>query len=239
MNESATSQPSGFVCGVAARGIVLNTSSRNIVRCSCHASVPRVQALTPGTTELVLRRPNEPPHYERSQGGGDRSGNSQAQQGAGDRGNHGGLAQIQRVQHRFSGLLVVAHVSADYAVKLPVPAIQYPPAQSFEVIKSSHGLSLVPRFEVDVVNERRILFDRPLAHSDKQLECDVVFFPAEPLSGLNNSIHVRLRIPAMPITHSDLMAITIPSDADHRRSEATLGCSYHAEVIGIRQAFCC
>jgi hypothetical protein len=35
------------------------------------------------------------------------------------------------------------------------------------------------------------------------------------------------------------MAITIPSDADHRRSEATLGCSYHAEVIGIRQAFCC
>jgi len=42
-----------------------------------------------------------------------------------------------------------------------------------------------------------------------------------------------LRIPTMPITHSDLMAITIPSDADHRRSEATLGCSYHAEVIGI------
>src|ERR1017187_908965 len=35
-----------------------------------------------------------------------------------------------------------------------------------------------------------------------------------------------LRIPAMPITDSDLMAITIPSDADHRRSEATLGCSY-------------
>src|ERR1039458_7887355 len=34
-----------------------------------------------------------------------------------------------------------------------------------------------------------------------------------------------LCIPAMPITHSDLMAITIPSDADHRRSEATLGCS--------------
>jgi hypothetical protein len=31
-----------------------------------------------------------------------------------------------------------------------------------------------------------------------------------------------VRIPAMPITHSDLMAITIPSDADHRRSEATL-----------------
>src|ERR1017187_132725 len=33
---------------------------------------------------------------------------------------------------------------------------------------------------------------------------------------------------------SDSMAITIPSDADPRRSEATLGCSYHAEVIGIR-----
>jgi hypothetical protein len=42
----------------------------------------------------------------------------------------------------------------------------------------------------------------------------------------------------MPITHSDLMAITIPSDADHRRSEATLGISNHAEVIGIRQCFC-
>jgi hypothetical protein len=48
-----------------------------------------------------------------------------------------------------------------------------------------------------------------------------------------------VRIPTMPITHSDLMAITIPSDADHRRSEATLGCSYHAGVIGIRQSFCC
>ena len=48
----------------------------------------------------------------------------------------------------------------------------------------------------------------------------------------------QLRIPTMPITHSDLMAITIPSDADHRRSEATLGISNHAEVIGIRQSFC-
>jgi hypothetical protein len=47
-----------------------------------------------------------------------------------------------------------------------------------------------------------------------------------------------MRIPTMPITHSDLMAITIPSDADHRRSEATLGISNHAEVIGIRQCFC-
>jgi hypothetical protein len=42
-----------------------------------------------------------------------------------------------------------------------------------------------------------------------------------------------LRIPAKPITHSDLMAITIPGDADHRRSEATPGCSYHAEVTGV------
>jgi hypothetical protein len=48
-----------------------------------------------------------------------------------------------------------------------------------------------------------------------------------------------VRIPTMPITDSDLMAITIPSDADHRRSEATLGCSDHAEVIGIRQSSCC
>jgi hypothetical protein len=46
-----------------------------------------------------------------------------------------------------------------------------------------------------------------------------------------------VRIPAKPITHSELMAITIPSDADRRRSEATLGCSYHAEVIGIGQVF--
>jgi len=47
-----------------------------------------------------------------------------------------------------------------------------------------------------------------------------------------------LRIPAKPITHSELMAITVPSDADRRRSEATLGCSYHAGVIDIRQSFC-
>ena len=49
---------------------------------------------------------------------------------------------------------------------------------------------------------------------------------------------IALRIPAKPITNSELMAITIPSDADHRRSEATLGCSYHAGVIGIRQSLC-
>jgi len=49
----------------------------------------------------------------------------------------------------------------------------------------------------------------------------------------------QVRIPAKPITDSDLMAITIPSDAEHRRSEATLSSSYHAEVIGIRQSFCC
>jgi hypothetical protein len=47
-----------------------------------------------------------------------------------------------------------------------------------------------------------------------------------------------VRIPAKPITDSDLMAITIPSDAERRRSEATLSCSYHARVIGIRQCFC-
>ena len=52
------------------------------------------------------------------------------------------------------------------------------------------------------------------------------------------NFHFLMRIPTMPITHSDLMAITIPSDADHRRSEATLGISNHAEVIGIRQCFC-
>jgi hypothetical protein len=47
-----------------------------------------------------------------------------------------------------------------------------------------------------------------------------------------------MRIPAKPITHSKMMAITFPKDADRRRSEATLGCFYHAEVIGIRQVFC-
>ncbi len=46
---------------------------------------------------------------------------------------------------------------------------------------------------------------------------------------------VLLRIPTMPITNSDLMAITIPKDADHRRSEATLDISNDAELIGIRQ----
>jgi len=49
----------------------------------------------------------------------------------------------------------------------------------------------------------------------------------------------KVRIPAKPITNSNLMAITIPIDAEHRRSEATLSSSYHAEVIGIRQPFCC
>jgi hypothetical protein len=44
-----------------------------------------------------------------------------------------------------------------------------------------------------------------------------------------NNEHWLLRIPAMPIANSKLMAITIPKDADRRRSEATLGCSYHAE----------
>src|ERR1035438_3065483 len=67
------------------------------------------------------------------------------------------------------------------------------------------------------------------------LDSSIIPSPSAPEPG---TLALVVRIPAMPITHSDLMAITIPSDADHRRSEATLGCSYHAEVIGIRQAFC-
>ena len=39
----------------------------------------------------------------------------------------------------------------------------------------------------------------------------------------------------MPISDSELMAITIPSEADHSRSEATLGSSYDAKVIGMSQ----
>jgi hypothetical protein len=39
------------------------------------------------------------------------------------------------------------------------------------------------------------------------------------------------RIPAMPITNSNLMAIMIPIDADHHRSEATLGCNYNRQRI--------
>jgi len=37
----------------------------------------------------------------------------------------------------------------------------------------------------------------------------------------------NLRIPAMPIANSNLMAIRIPIDADHHRSEATLDFIYH------------
>jgi len=40
-----------------------------------------------------------------------------------------------------------------------------------------------------------------------------------------------VRIPAMPITNSNLMAIMIPIDADHHRSEATLGCTYHRQRL--------
>ena len=58
-------------------------------------------------------------------------------------------------------------------------------------------------------------------------------------AGPRSAISVFLRIPAKPITDSDLMAIAIPSDAERRRSEATLSCSYHAAVIGIRQPLCC
>jgi hypothetical protein len=41
----------------------------------------------------------------------------------------------------------------------------------------------------------------------------------------------RLRIPTMPIANSNLMAIRIPIDADHHRSEATLNFIYHRERI--------
>jgi len=44
---------------------------------------------------------------------------------------------------------------------------------------------------------------------------------------LNGKWRLDLRIPAMPITNSNLMAIRIPIDADHHRSEATLDCTYH------------
>jgi hypothetical protein len=47
-----------------------------------------------------------------------------------------------------------------------------------------------------------------------------------------------LAIPGKAITESELMTIRVPKEADRRRSEATLDCSYHAEVIGIRQSFC-
>src|ERR1035441_4783942 len=40
---------------------------------------------------------------------------------------------------------------------------------------------------------------------------------------VDGSARHSVRIPAKPITHSELMAIAIPKDADHRRSEATLG----------------
>jgi hypothetical protein len=46
-----------------------------------------------------------------------------------------------------------------------------------------------------------------------------------------------LRIPTKPIAASDLMAIMIPRDGDRRRSEATLGSSYHPALHGIRQSF--
>ncbi len=38
---------------------------------------------------------------------------------------------------------------------------------------------------------------------------------------------IEMRIPAMPIANSNLMAIRIPIDADHHRSEATLDFTYH------------
>jgi len=48
-----------------------------------------------------------------------------------------------------------------------------------------------------------------------------------------------VRIPTKPITNSELMAITIPRDVDHRRSEATLSSFNDAEVIGISQSLFC
>jgi hypothetical protein len=39
--------------------------------------------------------------------------------------------------------------------------------------------------------------------------------------------NTSVRIPAMPIANSNLMAIRIPIDADHHRSEATLDRTYH------------
>ena len=48
-------------------------------------------------------------------------------------------------------------------------------------------------------------------------------------------IGMKVRIPAMPITDSNLTAIRIPRHADHFRSEATLGCSYHRELIAFSQ----
>src|ERR1035441_2108321 len=46
-----------------------------------------------------------------------------------------------------------------------------------------------------------------------------------------------VRIPAMPITHSDLMAITMPSDADHRPSESTLGCFFFFNDTGTPEIY--
>jgi hypothetical protein len=56
--------------------------------------------------------------------------------------------------------------------------------------------------------------------------------------GLREAHELKLRIPAKPIADSNLMAIRIPIHADHCRSEATLGCFYHRELIGIRQSIC-
>jgi hypothetical protein len=43
----------------------------------------------------------------------------------------------------------------------------------------------------------------------------------------NRNSNDWLRIPAMPIANSNLMAIRIPIDADHHRSKATLDRTYH------------
>src|ERR1039457_6363698 len=65
---------------------------------------------------------------------------------------------------------------------------------------------------------------------DSNLSFDVQQLAFDQLAVIGAGLRVRImRVPAMQITDSDLIAITIPSDADHRRSEATLGCSYHAD----------
>jgi hypothetical protein len=65
-------------------------------------------------------------------------------------------------------------------------------------------------------------FDTQLAKTVRRITATTIAHCAAPL-----------RIPAKPITDSELMAISISNDADRRRSEGTLSCFYHAEVIAI------
>ncbi len=67
-----------------------------------------------------------------------------------------------------------------------------------------------------------------------------VFRPHAPIRAVfrHRTKHFRLsvRIPAMPIANSNLMAIRNPSDADHHRSEATLSCKYHRERVELESS---